>query len=475
MAKRKSERLINLVICLLAARRRLTREQIRRSVEGYAGLTDAAFLRTFERDKDELRRLGVPIETGPTDPWSDEADGYRIHRSDYELPALELTAAESTLLGLAAPVWQGAALGQATGRAIAKLRAAGAEIGGERVAAVAPALPTREPAFAAFWQSWLTRTPIRFSYHGKDRVLEPWRLQLRQGSWYVFGRDRAAGLRCYRLSRVEGAPGLLSGEAPYAAASEDELAEYARLDAEPSPVGEALLAIRPDAAPALRRRGRPTAAVPDGHEPVAVPEGYEPVAVPYSRDSEVVDEACSAGVGVIVLGPPGLRVQTLERLRQVAAAGQGASPAGRGHSAVGPAAPSAVLPPAPFAVPGRSGFNPAAPNAAAAQTPHGPVAAPDGSAGASAEQAARLLLLIPYFQSRPGQSLAEAAAAFDLPPDQLRRDLSVAFLCGLPGGLPGDLIEVDLEAVDGDGLVYLSNAEVLPRPLSLRPDEAMGL
>jgi proteasome accessory factor C len=88
---------------------------------------------------------------------------------------------------------------------------------------------------------------------------------------------------------------------------------------------------------------------------------------------------------------------------------------------------------------------------------------------------ARLLLLIPYFQRHPGVSLTEAAEALGFAPEEVRRDLAVAFLCGRPGGLPGDLIEVDLDAVDQDGLVYLGNADILDRPLRLRPDEAMGL
>jgi proteasome accessory factor C len=88
---------------------------------------------------------------------------------------------------------------------------------------------------------------------------------------------------------------------------------------------------------------------------------------------------------------------------------------------------------------------------------------------------ARLLLLIPYLQGHPGISLSQAAAALGLAPEQVRGDLAVAFMCGLPGGLPGDLIEVDLDLVDDEGVVYLSNAEVLRRPLRLNPDEAMGL
>jgi proteasome accessory factor C len=89
----------------------------------------------------------------------------------------------------------------------------------------------------------------------------------------------------------------------------------------------------------------------------------------------------------------------------------------------------------------------------------------------SADQVARLLALIPYLQARPGITLAAAAAAFSISPKQLMADLWVAFMCGLPGGMPGDLIEVDMDAVEGEGVIRLSNADILSKPLRLAPHE----
>ncbi len=89
----------------------------------------------------------------------------------------------------------------------------------------------------------------------------------------------------------------------------------------------------------------------------------------------------------------------------------------------------------------------------------------------SADQVARLLALIPYLQARPGITLAEAASAFSLTERQLMADLWVAFMCGLPGGMPGDLIEVDMDGVEGEGVIRLSNADILSKPLRLAPHE----
>ncbi|MFD0889930.1 helix-turn-helix transcriptional regulator, partial [Streptosporangium algeriense] len=111
MSRRKTERLLNLVICLLATRRPLSAEHIRQAVPGYDAANDEAFQRMFERDKNELREIGIPIEV-QKDPW-EEDPGYRIVRESYELPEITLEPDEAAVVGLAAQVWQRASLAEA--------------------------------------------------------------------------------------------------------------------------------------------------------------------------------------------------------------------------------------------------------------------------------------------------------------------------------------------------------------------------
>ena len=92
-------------------------------------------------------------------------------------------------------------------------------------------------------------------------------------------------------------------------------------------------------------------------------------------------------------------------------------------------------------------------------------------AASAVAQLSRLLALIPWLLARPGVGVDEAAAEFGVTPAQLRKDLELAFLCGLPGHLPDDLIDVSL---DGDTIV-VSNADTIARPLRLGPDEALAL
>ncbi|SDI13748.1 proteasome accessory factor B [Sinosporangium album] len=211
MSRRKTERLLNLVICLLATRRPLPAEQIRQAVPGYDRDSDEAFQRMFERDKNELREIGIPIEVH-RDAWEDEP-GYRIAPEAYELPEITLEPDEAAVLGLAARVWQRASLAEAASGALLKLRAGG-------VAADEPALgggalelrvDTRDPSFPALWEAVRDRRAVRFGYRvaagpsAATRTVEPWGVVSRRGKWYLVGHDRdRAAQRVFRLSRIIG-------------------------------------------------------------------------------------------------------------------------------------------------------------------------------------------------------------------------------------------------------------------------------
>jgi proteasome accessory factor C len=97
------------------------------------------------------------------------------------------------------------------------------------------------------------------------------------------------------------------------------------------------------------------------------------------------------------------------------------------------------------------------------------------TAGAARDQVSRLLRLVPYLHGREQVPLDEAARVFGVPPEQLAKDLRVLFLCGLPGGYPDDLIDVDLDALEGEGVIRVSNADYLARPLRLTPTEASAI
>ena len=91
------------------------------------------------------------------------------------------------------------------------------------------------------------------------------------------------------------------------------------------------------------------------------------------------------------------------------------------------------------------------------------------------EQVSRMLALVPYLRAREGVSVDEAAGDFGVKPAQIVKDLKVLWFCGLPNSVTGDMIDIDMEALDGDGVIRLSNADYLTRPLRLAPHEALAV
>jgi predicted DNA-binding transcriptional regulator YafY len=220
------ERLVNLVAALIDTDRPLTRSEIRERIEGYSDDPEA-FRRNFERDKELLRDMGLPLTTEAVDQNLGDDVGYRIPRERYELPDPGLDDSELAALRLAASAVQVESpwADEAVTRALRKLGGAvgddegggatdGADDGsgsfaaGRARAQESPprlaALPGEDAATAAF-AAIGERRRLRFGYRGESRLVDPWRLSFRRGHWYLAGYDHGReGERLFRLDRVEG-------------------------------------------------------------------------------------------------------------------------------------------------------------------------------------------------------------------------------------------------------------------------------
>lgn len=323
-----AERLLNLVIALVHTSGRMTKEQVRDSVAGYAdAASDDAFERMFERDKDTLRELGIPVVTVTSAGHGDDI-GYRIDQDAYALPPIELTPAELGALSLAAQFWQDRATRTDTSRALTKLRAAGAGTGApEVVTGLAPRVRAGGEAFTPLLDAVQERRAVRFTYRAastgevRERDVEPWRLVARRGGWFLVGLDRGRdAIRSFRLSRIEGRvrpvgePGAFPE--PPAAAVERALRTW-----EAGRENMAVLAVRPERAEALRARAA------GAGEEVGAGDALTPqpttdrdvIRVPYRATWELAEEVLGYGDAVVVLSPPELREAVLRMLRVAAA------------------------------------------------------------------------------------------------------------------------------------------------------------
>ncbi|GAA3798930.1 WYL domain-containing protein [Amycolatopsis tucumanensis] len=262
----RAERLVNLVLALLSTRQYLTADRIRGIVPGYAdAASDEAFSRMFERDKTELRELGIPLETGRNSAF-DPAEGYRIARRDYELGEIELAPDEAAAVGLAVRLWDSPEMtGQAQG-ALVKLRAAGVDVDHTEPPVVESRVRA-EPAFTPLVAAVQARQAVQFSYRRSGsaerltRTLEPWGVVSWRARWYVVGHDRDRGApRCFRLSRIVGDVRTVGRPGEVQRPDNVNLLELiaGTGDPDPSPVTTAKLWIADQRAAGVRRRARLT-------------------------------------------------------------------------------------------------------------------------------------------------------------------------------------------------------------------------
>jgi proteasome accessory factor B len=192
------ERILNLLAFLLTAGRPVTADEIRNTVAGYDRSSDEAWRRMFERDKDLLRQLGIPLELRPTDVWEVE-HGYVVDQEEWALPDPGLTDEERAALLLAATVVRigGNAAGQ---QAVLKLGGAPTGAAGEPLAAD---LGSDQGAVANTFVAVGERRLLRFSYSGRHRTVAPYGLVHRRGHWYLVGEDRAdATVKVFRIDRA---------------------------------------------------------------------------------------------------------------------------------------------------------------------------------------------------------------------------------------------------------------------------------
>ncbi|WP_333767979.1 helix-turn-helix transcriptional regulator [Streptomyces sp. IBSBF 2435] len=310
MAIAKAERLMNLALCLMNTRRPVSKRELRASIEAYHEVTsDDSFNRMFERDKDDLRELGLVIDTVEN---LDGEFGYLARRDRNRLPDIALDPEEAAALALAAKVWQQARLAEAASGALQKLRAAGVPYE-DTHSALEPRIPTPEPAFEALMLATRERRVVTFDYRKANAVrpeprqVEPWALECWRGHWYLAGHDRDRGaVRVFRLSRISGkvkARGAFTVEVPAHVDVRETVARWAGEGATTT----ATIRLRRDSGYPLRARAVDTTPVDADWDELEVPYGH-------GLDAWLAE----FGPDVVVLAPDELRTEVLERLRAVA-------------------------------------------------------------------------------------------------------------------------------------------------------------
>jgi predicted DNA-binding transcriptional regulator YafY len=434
----RTERLLNLLIALLETRTGRSKEFLRQNIQAYRDSpSEEAFERMFERDKTDLRAMGIPLEARTEAGLFEEDPGttsYRIPKEKYRLPELRFSVQEAAVLSLSARLWGRAALGTAAARAVRKIETSGAlpqEPSAEPL--LEPRISTREPAFEDLLEAATARQEISFDYQGRSdaapsaRRVQPWGLGQKFGHWYLIGfdLDRQAQ-RVFRLSRIDG-PVVADPRSSFERPADFSVS--ASLDSMVLPAEQpSVLLVQDGRAQALRDRAKP---LPDDVGQAAQ-AGWDVLNVPFGSEPAFASELAGWGSRVAVRAPEGLRAAVRSRLLGVLEAA------------------TQPLPDLSSAVAGR----PAARSKTTAQ-----------------DHLRRLVDLVPFLVHHQGLHLDEIAAEFGITRKQLEADLSLMMVSGLPGGLHGDLMDVSWES----GHVFIADAEELSEPVRFSLDEASAL
>ncbi|BAJ76550.1 predicted transcriptional regulator [Microbacterium testaceum StLB037] len=308
------ERLVNLVVALMATEQGLTKETILSSVAGYreqleAGASKDALEKMFERDKENLRGLGIPIETigERADPDDLREARYRVPTAEYALPEdISFSPAEIALLNIAGDVWGTESLSADARSGLRKIRALGIPVD-EPIIGYAPRIRVRDASFPAFQRAIEECRVVTFSYlrpgepRPRERRIRPLALVEYEARWHVFGFDLTMDAdRTFLLPRVVGDVTLTREKFPSAlrvGAGERALAGLAEV----ADRQRALLEVHPGTEASLRlaRRALPA------------PQG---VVVPYVDLHVFADELASYGPEVRVVEPSSLRDEVIRRL-----------------------------------------------------------------------------------------------------------------------------------------------------------------
>lgn len=314
------QRVFSLVLALVASPEGATRAELLSSVYGYAeryshGAPNGALERQFERDKEQLRSLGIPLDTidSPQEPGNTQLTRYRISKERLQLPAdLRFTERELALLRLAALAWSEGSLSAEARRATMKLESLGAGLD-VRHLGVAPRIGISEPAAAPLQRAIEQGRAVTFGYRMPDRDtaterrVAPLRLHRADGRWHLIAWDlERAASRVFLLSRMVGAV-RVSAEGFDAGLTEtvDEVVEellhreqeqQATISVRPGSVAEARLA------PRAQRKA-------DGTRALGTLDYYE---------HALAEELAGYGADVTVQEPPALRDAVVVRLQAVA-------------------------------------------------------------------------------------------------------------------------------------------------------------
>ena len=306
MSSDKTERLINLTLGLLSSKRYLTKNEIFRNVAGYNGSPET-MERMFERDKDELRGLGIEIEVGQIDPLFEDEQGYLIRSSSIQIQPEEFSKEELLLMTMAGNLWKESALSGISENALIKMASLDGGIGFNSIAL--PLIQDEKfntAIFEKIIEAILQNKYLTFTYKNKERIVAPYGLKNTKGFWYLIAQEKDQEIKVFKLIRIQSEIGILTSDINFTKPKNFEIDSYLESVLNENQ-REAILRIRENKVNNLRDKGAVTESK----------DGWDTLQITFDDLADFAKDILWYGDDIYVVSPADLRDEIVKNLKQV--------------------------------------------------------------------------------------------------------------------------------------------------------------
>ena len=301
MSDQKTERLINLTLALLSSKRYLTKSEIFNNVAGYSGSPET-MERMFERDKDELRNLGIRIEVRALDPLFEDDQGYLIDSNTFQINPNDFSQEEIFLLTMAANLWHGSALQQDSKAALLKIQSLDGLVATNTVAS--PVIEDNEDSkkLLLIFDAVERFITLEFEYKGTVRQVKPYGIYTRRGFWYLAAQENDV-VKSFKVVRIGQQIRATSKAQGFAKPSEFKLSAF--LEDFNAPTFEAEVRIRKNQALALRKR----------YKVDEIDSEWDKLFIDYIFEDDLIESLLWYGSNLVVISPTSIRDQIIDRAK----------------------------------------------------------------------------------------------------------------------------------------------------------------
>ena len=302
MSDQKTERLINLTLALLSSKRYLTKSEIFNNVAGYSGSPET-MERMFERDKDELRNLGIRIEVRALDPLFEDDQGYLIDSDTFQINPNDFSQEEIFLLTMAANLWHGSALQKDSKAALLKIQSLDGLVATNTVAS--PVIEDNEDSkkLLLIFDAVERFITLEFEYKGTIRQVKPYGIYTRRGFWYLAAQENDV-VKSFKVVRIGQQIRATSKAQAFDKPSEFKLSAFLE-DINSPTTSKAEVRIRKNQALALRKR----------HKVEEVDSEWDKLFIDYIFEEDLIESLLWYGSNLVVISPTSIRRQIINRAK----------------------------------------------------------------------------------------------------------------------------------------------------------------